>query len=41
MKRFENANIEIISFNATDIISTSLLAGNRPGMGEDDEIPYN
>ena len=40
MKKFENANIEIISFNMADIISTS-LAGDKPGIGEDDEIVYN
>ena len=40
MKKFVNANIEIISFEMTDIITTS-LAGDRPGIGEDDEITYN
>ena len=39
MKRFVNADIEIISFEASDIITTS-LAGDRPGLGEDDEITY-
>ena len=40
MKKFINADIEIISFEMTDIITTS-LAGDRPGIGEDDEITYN
>ena len=39
MKKFVNANIEIISFEMTDIITTS-LSGNKPGIGEDDEIEY-
>ena len=40
MKKFVNADIEIISFEMNDIITTS-LAGNKPGIGEDDEITYN
>lgn len=37
MKKFVNAEIELISFEMTDIISTS-LQGNQPGNGEDDEF---
>lgn len=37
MKKFVNAEIELISFEMTDIISTSLW-GNQPGNGEDDEF---
>ena len=37
MKKFISANLEIISFEMTDIISTSLW-GNKPGNGEDDEF---
>ena len=37
MKNFINAEIEFISFEMTDIISTSLW-GNNPGNGEDDEL---
>ena len=40
MKKFINASLEIISFEMTDIITTS-LAGDRPGHAEDDEITYN
>ena len=40
MKKFINADIEIISFEMKDIITTS-LAGDKPGIGEDDEITYN
>ena len=37
MKKFVNAEIELISFEMTDIISTSLY-GNQGGNGEDDEF---
>ena len=37
MKKFVNAEIELISFEMTDIISTSLWGGNG-GNGEDDEF---
>ncbi len=37
MKKFVNAEIELISFEMTDIISTS-LAGDQPGNGEDDNF---
>ena len=40
MKKFVKADIEIISFAASDIITTS-LAGDRPGHAEDDEITYS
>ena len=40
MKKFVNADIEIVSFEMTDIITTS-LSGDKPGIGEDDEITYN
>ena len=40
MKKFIDANIEVISFEMKDIITTS-LSGNKPGIGEDDEIDYN
>ena len=39
MKKFVNAEIEIISFEMTDIITTSLY-GDSAGNGEDDEIEY-
>ena len=39
MKKFVNANVEIISFEMTDIITTS-LSGDKPGLGEDDKIEY-
>ena len=39
MKKFIEANVEIISFEMADIITTS-LAGDKPGIGEDDEIIY-
>ena len=39
MKMFVKAEIELISFERTDIISTSLW-GDNPGNGEDDEIMY-
>ena len=39
MKKFVQADIEIISFEMADIITTS-LAGDKPGIGEDDEIEY-
>lgn len=35
MKKFVNAEIELISFEMADIISTSLW-GDQPGNGEDD-----
>ena len=35
MKKFVNAEIELISFEMTDIISVS-LSGDQPGNGEDD-----
>ena len=37
MKKFISAEIELISFEMTDIISTSLY-GNQGGNGEDDEF---
>ena len=37
MKNFVNAEIELISFEMTDIISTSFW-GNNPGPGEDDDL---
>ena len=40
MKKFVNADIEIISFAASDIITTS-FHGDNPGNGEDDEITYD
>ena len=39
MKKFENAEILVISFEMTDIITTSLF-GDNAGNGEDDEIVY-
>ena len=39
MKNFVNAEIEIISLEMTDIITTSLF-GDNAGNGEDDEIEY-
>ena len=39
MKKFQNAEIEIISFEMTDVITTSLI-GDNAGNGEDDEIIY-
>ena len=39
MKNFVNAEIELISFEMTDIITTSLF-GDNAGNGEDDEIEY-
>ena len=39
MRKFINAEIEIISFEMTDIITTSLF-GDNAGNGEDDEITY-
>lgn len=39
MKKFVNAEIELISFEMTDIITTSLI-GDNAGNGEDDEIIY-
>lgn len=39
MKKFQNVEIEIISFEMTDIITTSLI-GDNAGNGEDDEIIY-
>ncbi len=39
MKKFQNVEIEIISFDITDIITTSLF-GDNAGNGEDDEIIY-
>ena len=40
MKKFVMADLEVISFEISDIITTS-LAGDKPGIGEDDEITYN
>ena len=40
MKKFVKADLEIISFEIVDVITTS-LAGDKPGIGEDDEITYN
>ena len=40
MKKFVNAEVELISFEMTDIITTSLF-GDNAGNGEDDEIVYN
>ena len=37
MKKFVNAEIELISFEMTDIISTSRW-GDNAGNGEDDEF---
>ncbi len=37
MRKFVNAEIEIISLEVTDIIFTSLW-GDQPGNGEDDEF---
>ena len=37
MKKFISAEIKIISFEMTDIITTSLDDDN-PGNGEDDEV---
>ena len=37
MKKFVNAEIELISFEMIDIISTSLW-GDHAGNGEDDEF---
>ena len=39
MKKFVNAEIEVISFEMTDIITTSLI-GDNAGNGEDDKIEY-
>ena len=39
MRKFVNAEIEIISFEMTDIITTSLM-GDSAGNGEDDKIEY-
>ena len=39
MKKFENAEILVISFEMTDIITTSLI-GDNAGNGEDDKIVY-
>ena len=39
MKKFVNAEIELISFEMTDIITTSLI-GDNAGNGEDDKITY-
>ena len=39
MKKFVNAEIELISLEMTDIITTSLF-GDNAGNGEDDEITY-
>ena len=39
MKKFVNAEIELISLEMTDIITTSLF-GDNAGNGEDDEIIY-
>jgi hypothetical protein len=39
MKKFVNAEIELISFEMTDIITTSLM-GDNAGNGEDDKIEY-
>ena len=39
MKKFVQAEISIISFEMTDIITTSLF-GDNAGNGEDDEIVY-
>ena len=39
MKKFVNAEIELISFEMTDIITTSLI-GDNAGNGEDDVITY-
>ena len=39
MKNYVNPEIEIISFEMTDIITAS-LSGNNPGNGEDDNIDY-
>ena len=39
MKNFAPAEIEIISFEMTDVITTSLI-GDNAGNGEDDEIAY-
>ena len=39
MKKFANAEIELISFEMTDIITTSLI-GDNAGNGEDDKIEY-
>ena len=39
MKKFVNAEIELISFEMTDIITTSLM-GDSAGNGEDDKIEY-
>ena len=39
MKKFVNAEIELISFEMTDIITTSLI-GDNAGNGEDDKIEY-
>ena len=40
MKKFVNAEIELISFEMTDIITTS-LEGDEAGNGEDDKLVYN
>ena len=40
MKKFVNAEIQVISFEMSDIITTSLI-GDNAGNGEDDEIEYN
>jgi hypothetical protein len=37
MKKFINAEIELISFEMTDIITTS-LGGDNAGNGEDDKV---
>ena len=37
-KIFDNAEIEIVSFEMADIISTSGPGNNKPFAGEDDEI---
>ena len=37
MKNFVNAEIELISFAMSDIISTSLWK-DQPGNGEDDKL---
>ena len=39
MRKFVDAEIEIISFEMTDIITTSLV-GDNAGNGEDDKIDY-
>ena len=39
MKKFQNAEIEIISFEMTDVITTRRI-GYNAGNGVDDEIIY-